>query len=281
MIQKEKWRETIDPYSLQYKHFKLTEILGYAHAGNDVFYANGIYEGECVKVFIKVEKQNGADIINEVNILKKLPFEYIPHLIEYGVGHNNYIITKEAKGERLSNIVKENTNFESMDYMKKYGEILAKFHTLKIEAEHVKDRKFFNLPTNDYMEKYKLNKLQDYLENHKSINVTNCFIHGDFHYANILWKGDSISCVLDYELSGYGIKEFDIAWAVFLRPGQKFLKTIKEIRCFLDGYLEIQEFDYESFKYYYILITSHFYSMGDEKYRKSVLDLADELMSEI
>lgn len=28
-----KWRETIDPFELDYHHFRLTEILGYPHAG--------------------------------------------------------------------------------------------------------------------------------------------------------------------------------------------------------------------------------------------------------
>ena len=30
----DKWRETVDPISLPYRHFQLTEVLGYPHAGN-------------------------------------------------------------------------------------------------------------------------------------------------------------------------------------------------------------------------------------------------------
>ena len=61
-----KWRETIDPYKLKFKNFELLEVLGYPHAGNDVFYAKGIYKGNEVFVFIKVNRQNGADVKNEV-----------------------------------------------------------------------------------------------------------------------------------------------------------------------------------------------------------------------
>ena len=32
-----KWRETIDPFELKFTNFILKEILGYPHAGNDVF----------------------------------------------------------------------------------------------------------------------------------------------------------------------------------------------------------------------------------------------------
>lgn len=37
-----KWRETMDPFSLEFTEFELKRILGYPHAGNDVFYVNGI-----------------------------------------------------------------------------------------------------------------------------------------------------------------------------------------------------------------------------------------------
>ena len=46
-----KWRETIDPFSLKFTNFKLKEILGYPYAGNDVFYARGVYNCKEIKVF--------------------------------------------------------------------------------------------------------------------------------------------------------------------------------------------------------------------------------------
>ena len=39
------WRDTIDPFTLPYRSFKPLEILGYPHAGNDVFYVKGLYHG--------------------------------------------------------------------------------------------------------------------------------------------------------------------------------------------------------------------------------------------
>ena len=49
----EKWRETCDPFSLPYKQFRPTKILGYPHAGNDVFHAEGVLCGEKVTAFVK------------------------------------------------------------------------------------------------------------------------------------------------------------------------------------------------------------------------------------
>ena len=41
MKQPDKWRETIDLFSLSFTNFHLKEILGYPHAGKDVFYVRG------------------------------------------------------------------------------------------------------------------------------------------------------------------------------------------------------------------------------------------------
>ena len=38
----ERWRDTCDPFALPYRTFQPTEILGYPHAGNDVFHARGL-----------------------------------------------------------------------------------------------------------------------------------------------------------------------------------------------------------------------------------------------
>lgn len=62
----EKWRETVDLFQLQFDSFQLTEVLGYPHAGNDVFYAKSIYCGKETDVFIKVNKQLVTQKINQI-----------------------------------------------------------------------------------------------------------------------------------------------------------------------------------------------------------------------
>lgn len=42
MKQPGKWRETIDLFSLNFNNFNLKEVLGYPHAGNNVFHVSGI-----------------------------------------------------------------------------------------------------------------------------------------------------------------------------------------------------------------------------------------------
>ena len=73
-----------------------------------------------------------------------------------------------------------------------------------------------------------------------------------------------IVAVLDWELSGIGNKEFDIAWAIINRPFQEFLKTNKEINEFLRGYNSFSSCNVKFVKYYMILIYAHFISVDKE-----------------
>lgn len=67
-----KWRDTCDPFALPFHSFRPLEILGYPHAGNDVFHARGLYRGVEVRAYIKVARQQGSAIENEVAILERL-----------------------------------------------------------------------------------------------------------------------------------------------------------------------------------------------------------------
>ena len=112
--------------------------------------------------------------------------------------------------------------------------------------------------------------------NNKPESVNECFCHGDFHYANILWKNEKIVAVLDWELSGLGNREFDIAWAIINRPSQKFLKTQDEVDEFIKGYQSLQKCDKSLVDYYMILIYSHFISvdkknLGYKEFVKQIL----------
>ena len=262
MKQPKKWRETIDPYTLSFNRFILSEVLGYPHAGNDVFYVEGSYDKETVRAFLKVETLKGSNIENEVRIIRQLPFPFVPRILEYSLDEPKFIITKELPGDRLSVIVGDNKNRESSPYLFDFGKTLAAFHQLQIDCGDVKDRNVFHPRPETFYEENNLMELFTFMEGHRPARVNRCFVHGDFHYANILWENWKISAVLDYELAGIGNREFDLAWACLLRPGQRFLDSLEEVELFLNGYRSEQDFSRESFNYYFVLIASWFYSFG-------------------
>lgn len=204
----DKWRDTVDPFALPYRSFKPLEILGYPHAGNDVFHVRGLYNGSQINTYIKAARQKEADIGNELSILSQFSSAVTPSVIDYCLEGTPFLVTQELPGERLSTIVGENRNMESLSYMAEYGAALAKIHKMNIQAKPVKDRKFFHAPSDALLESLKLEHLKVLFPT--AATVTNpCFCHGDFHYANILWENYHIGGILDFEFSGYGCKEFD------------------------------------------------------------------------
>ena len=263
----DKWRETIDPFSLPYKSFKPTEILGYPHAGNDVFYARGLFEDNEVNVYIKVARQQGTAIENEVAILSQLHAPVYPTVIDYGLDGTPFSVTLELSGERLSTIVGDNETLESLAFMEEYGMTLARLHQFSICADRVKDRRFFHAPSDELLKSLGLEEYKSFFANPPK-EFVRCFCHGDFHYANILWNNHHISGILDFELSGIGNRDFDIAWAMFRRPGQKFMKTEAEQESFLCGYQQVAPCDRAAVKYYMVQCYVYFlqFSGDDAEY---------------
>lgn len=274
----EKWRETENPYELPYKNFRLTEILGYPHAGNDVFHAKGIYQHKEVEVYVKVARQLGADIKNEIDTINTLNWNLAPQVIDFDEKKEHFVVTLAKTGERLSYIIGDNASHSSYGYMYEYGQTLAKLHGTVGEFNAVKDRRFYHIPDRKHFETSALEFVYEYLIANQPGEINKCFCHGDFHYANILWENRHISAILDFELSGIGNKEFDIAWALILRPGQKFLNTREEIALFLEGYSSLGTYNYEYIKYYMVLIYSYFYkfSGNEPAYQEYIMNVFKE-----
>lgn len=265
MVHPQKWRETCDPFVLTYQSFRPTEIIGYPHARNDVFHARGIYKGEEITAYIKVARHQDSAIGNEVLILSQLDDSIFPKVLDADPANGSFSVTADLPGLRLSNIAGANEDMVSLSYMEAYGEALGKLHRLKPAASQQADRKFHHSPSRDVLKNLDLADLEEYFKKTPA-NGETVFCHGDFHYANILWQNRQISAVLDFELSGYGDRDMDIAWAIFLRPGQRFLKTEEERQKFLAGYRKFGTCDETAIRYY----TAQFYvwflnSCGDDE----------------
>ena len=82
MRQPKKWKETINPFELQFNDFKITKVLGYPHARNDVFYLIGEQNGKKINCFLKYGTKKDSDISREVSAIKQLNFKFLPKIIE-------------------------------------------------------------------------------------------------------------------------------------------------------------------------------------------------------
>lgn len=209
-----------------------------------------------------------------------MDFPFLPKILDYSLDTPKYILTKEAAGERLSHILNDNGGTESLKYMESYGQLLADIHDVQIRPMPVKARDF-TLPQEFFI----INDLQhvDRYLSETEIKGTECFIHGDCHYANILWQDHKVSCLLDFELSGWGCREYDLAWALVLRPGQKFLQTAEERETFLAAYGRHHDFSRQAFDYYMVLFGSFFYKISpgaeNDNYRALLVDMINSIVS--
>lgn len=262
-IHPEKWRETCDPFCLTYHDFQLTEVLGYPHARNDVFHVRGLHHGEPVTAYIKVARHDPVALARDVHILSQLDALIYPRVFDAGDSPVAFSVTEALPGIRLSVLLGENKGLESLEYMEEYGAALAQLHTLRLCAAQQADRRFHHRPPDELLIQLGLAFLKDFFAIAPP-DSPQVFCHGDFHYANLLWDKGHISAILDFELAGYGNRDYDIAWAMFCRPGQRFLRTPEEQQLFLRGYSRHGEYNAEAVRYYMAQNYVYFLQSNDD-----------------
>lgn len=278
-----KYRElTIDLFSIQYKNIKLKKIISYPPAGNDVVEAIADIKNKEENVYIKFERSKMANFETEYKHLKLLDdINIFPKVIEFGsINGKNYIILEKIEGDRLSDIFKQDKKDKNI-YLKEYGKTLSQIHNIQNRGFD----KAFQRPINEVPKNYKNSdefseKIIKYLEENKIEKDNKTFIHGDFHYANVLFKNKKVNGIIDLEYSGLGFKEQDIAWALIFRPGQEFMDDIDDINLFLDGYRSESNFEYDKFKWCYINGSIHFYLMNyeNEEYKQKIRNLIEKII---
>lgn len=284
----EKWRElNIDPSKIKYKNIIVEKIISYPPAGNDVVECIAKVNEKDENVFIKIERSKVCDFESEVKHLNYLLdnnyYTKLPKVYENGsFDGKNYIILSKIEGERLSDILsKDKENKKGLLY--KYGKELAIIHKIPCQTLNIAKQRIINeLPEvkiYTLLESEKeIKKYIDYLKENDFEKSYDTFIHGDFHYGNILWVNDEINGVIDWEYSGRGLKEQDIAWAITLRYNQKFMNNKEDINNFLKGYKSIGNYNDKKLKWCLINAYCHFYLMNkDIDYRKNVLKMLSYL----
>lgn len=287
-----KWREqNISPSEIKFKKIKLIKEISYPHCGNDVTECLCLYKDKKTNLFIKTERGNFASFQTEVdhlNILHKEKY-YLktPKIIEDGyIKDRKYIVLTKVDGERLSDILKKDSS-DKTDYLDMYGKELAVIHgILPDKFEIAKQRSINDIPRE---EKYIAEKDIDilsyikYLKENKPDISFDTFIHGDFHYGNIHWKNKNINGVLDWEYSGKGFKEQDIAWAIIVRSNQTFMDNFKDIDDFLNGYKKVGSYNNSYLKWCLINGYCHFYFMNkdNDEYKDKIKELLNESINHV
>lgn len=271
-----KWRESkIDLSKLHLKQINQYKIISYPPAGNDVFECVGtLNSGEKINFIIKSERGTFANFDNEIKVLNKITGFPIPTVIETGKINNlRYIVMNKLDGEKLSDIFKENKDADKSKYLFLYGKALGQIHNLNLKWDKARQRDVNDVPNTQLYKDLGTweSEIIKYLKDTKPNIVMDTFIHGDFHYGNILWEDYKISAILDWEYSGLGFKEQDIAWALILRPEQQFMDKLEDYKSFLKGYNSVNTFNSSKLKWCLINGLVHFYLMNKNNKNKIYL----------
>ena len=91
-------------------------------------------------------------------------------------------------GEKLSDIFKENKDADKSKYLFLNGKALGQIHNLNLKWDKARQRDVNDVPnTQLYKDLGTLeSEIIKYLKDAKPNIVMDTFIHGDFHYGNIL-----------------------------------------------------------------------------------------------
>lgn len=260
-----KFREPItDPSRIQFrKSIQIIEILNYPHAGNDVMHCRGKVDGESGEFILKLARYSEADFERENRVLGQPDLEklQVPRVIEFGLAQEcEYLVLEKLPGRRISFVLDEYANAPGV-FCRQFGQSLAEIHALEVDFDPVVERRFHRPP--DAGEDPFLSEVFEWLSENTPKGVSKCFIHGDHHFANILWENKRISAVLDWELAGIGNKEFDIAWAFFVRSSaflSHFMDSPGDEAEILEGYQSVGSFNHASYLFYKVQILSHLVS---------------------
>ncbi|KYC46415.1 MAG: serine/threonine protein kinase [Candidatus Methanofastidiosum methylothiophilum] len=276
-----KFREPIvDPMIIPLQKASIDNIMGYLPAGNDVLLCSGMVNNKYSLFILKISRHKEADFKNEFEQVTLVSEQIKTHQVfEYGIVQDHeYLVLDWIEGKRIPEFLSEYRENKKR-YCMEFGNNLGMIHSLKVNTKITKDRTKYNI-IDDKISDIKYLEILKWIERNIPLAINECYIHGDYHYANILWNNDSIKCTLDWELAGIGNREFDLAWAVIRRPNQLFFLTQDEENYILDGYTKYNTFCQKNYEYYKVICMMRFYKLiSDSEYRNWIVNMCEEIIS--
>ncbi len=246
----------------------IDEILGSPYSeGNHVYHCRGSVESTEEEYFLKVAKEDKeSDLANEAEILTRLKGLDLPiaDVLAWRNEPRPWLALRAVHGYFINRFV----NLDAADYeldralvhFDEFGQSLGRIHDLKLSWRPVRERRFHRFLNDEILQDDRFHAADRWLRENEPCQKEEIFIHGDHHYANVLWSHGKVEAVLDWEICGEGWREFDISWAIIVRPRQNFLHHSEERSAVLDGYLKHGSFHEKSLQWCEILNTLHFAS---------------------
>lgn len=270
------------PNNITFKNIKIISVLNNYSLQNNVLECVVLYNNCEIPVILKIERRKKRSFVNEINNINKINNEVLynkcPIIYEDGQINNKYYLVEEKiVGENVAHLIKKSPQ-NRLAYLEKLGEELSLIHQISPKAFPIAKSKAKYLFNTNSLTSEELIPYINYLKDNIPLKLNNIFVHGDFHYGNILWKDNNIIGVLDWEYSGLGIKEEDIAWSILCHPNTTLFNNINDINAFLNGYKKYNNYNEQTLFWYLINYYLYFYTYSKNKsYKENILNLLKEL----
>jgi aminoglycoside phosphotransferase (APT) family kinase protein len=252
---------------------------------NDVYICKGKIKGRAVDFFLKVNKHPHLDLSNERIVLEELTHSNIPvpRVIFYGDDGKEFLALEVVGGYLLWDYIDPKRQMydalKVLPYLRKYGECLAKIHNLPLKWKLQKRSRLNGLIGEEDLQEDRFRMLVSWLKDNEPTRKEQVFVHGDFNTASVLFDHDVISGVVDWEFSGTGWREYDLAWVLRARTG--FLNSPDERDAIIKGYRQHSSYDEEALQWCEVLNYLHFAYWNKEiepSYSSFALHRAQSLM---
>jgi aminoglycoside phosphotransferase (APT) family kinase protein len=255
---------------------------------NDVYFCKGRFKGRTVDFYLKVNKHPHLDLSNEKAVLEELTLSSIPvpRVLWYGDEEKEFLALGAVGGHMLWDYIDPKRQwydeYKVLPYLHKYGECLSKIHNLPLQWTLQKRSRLNGLIGEEDLQKDRFKRLVSWLKDNEPTQKDQIFVHGDFNTASVLFDLDVISGVVDWEFSGSGWREYDLAWVLRARTG--FLNTPAERDAILKGYRQHSSYDEKALRWCEVLNYLHFAYWDredDPSYTSFALNRAQQIVSDV
>jgi aminoglycoside phosphotransferase (APT) family kinase protein len=231
-------------------------------ATNSVWLCDGLSNGRRAKWFLKVADRSTRALNNEFAILQRLSLSSlpVPHVVRFLEGDHQVLLLTAVEGQMLWDLVDpRRPGFDTQSVpplLRAYGACLGEIHRQPIPWTPELRARFYGLIGEQEVADPRFAVLVDWLSANEPTDRSMCFVHGDYNVANVMVSDGALTGIVDWEFSGIGWKEYEIAWS--LRARTHFLGTMTERREVLEGYATVGSFDEKQLRYCEVLNYLHF-----------------------
>ncbi len=253
---------------------------------NSVYRCEGKKNNRDMAFYMKVGKPGHPTMENEYQILTELCAHPVPvpKVLWYERDRREYMALQEVQGTNLADLINPaHSRYDPLNTLKllyAYGEALGTIHSLRLDWRPFRRSELYGFIGDESLATdLAAREVVLWLETNPVRRSEDVFVHGDLNTANVLFSRGQITGIIDWEFSGLGWREYDLAW--ILRQRKNYLNTERERESLLAGYASKASWDPDALRWCEVLNYLHIAHWAGERfpaYRLFALEMARKAM---